>query len=372
MGKKRTKSHKARAYLAQVLPFGIITALYSILFALLEKGLMGDQTVYPSTGNAYSFKLLVPTLTSALAGLAVGTFELLYLRHKFKRSAFLQKMVLKTGIYMLLLSGTILFVVLVTNAFQLGLSPWHQEVRLSAYRVFSNFAFWSILAYYSTVVLLCLFYMEVSNSIGQSILLSFFTGKYHHPKQEERVFMFLDMKSSTTIAEQLGHIRYFELLKEYYADLSDPILEYGGEIYQYVGDEVVISWKPRPSGPDKSCVHCFYAMQERLKSKEAKYMQHFGLAPSFKAGLHVGKVTAGEIGVIKKDIVFSGDVLNTTARIQGLCNEYGVDILLSKRLLDRLGLSALFKPKALGEVELRGRNERISLFTLERLSSDTE
>jgi len=75
-------------------------------------------------------------------------------------------------------------------------------------------------------------------------------------------------------------------------------------------------------------------------------------------------LTTGEIGVIKKDIIFTGDVLNTTARIQGLCNLYDVDILISSDLLKKLDLHSQFEIKTLGENELRGRDEKLELFTI--------
>ena len=48
----------------------------------------------------------------------------------------------------------------------------------------------------------------------------------------------------------------------------------------------------------------------------------YGVVPEFKAGFHVGFATVGEIGVLKKIIAFSGDVLNTTSRIQSNCNKF--------------------------------------------------
>jgi adenylate cyclase len=78
----------------------------------------------------------------------------------------------------------------------------------------------------------------------------------------------------------------------------------------------------------------------------------------------MGKVTTGEIGVIKKNIMFTGDVLNTTARIQGLCNAYKVDILISDDLQKRLAADAQRQIKPLGKNELRGRDEKIELFTI--------
>jgi adenylate cyclase len=154
------------------------------------------------------------------------------------------------------------------------------------------------------------------------------------------------------------------MLREYYSDLSDPIINYSGEVYQYVGDEIIVSWKLKNGLLLNSCIQCFFSMKEALKKQAGKYNERFGLIPEFKAGFHFGKVTTGEIGVIKKEIIFTGDVLNTTARIQGLCNTYNVDILFSADLKKMLNLDSRFQIKSLGENELRGRDEKIELFTI--------
>jgi adenylate cyclase len=195
-------------------------------------------------------------------------------------------------------------------------------------------------------------------------LHNFFRGKYHHPVEEERIFMFCDMKSSTTIAEKLGHVKFFEMLREYYADLSDPTVDFAGEIYLYVGDEIIVSWNLKNGLQNNNCINCFFAMKKALQKKAKKYQEKYGLVPSFKAGFHYGKVTAGEIGVIKKDIMFTGDVLNTAARIQGLCNDHDVDILLSDDLIKILKHTDDFQIKPMGESELRGRDKKVELFTI--------
>ena len=87
----------------------------------------------------------------------------------------------------------------------------------------------------------------------------------------------------------------------------------------------------------------FLCIKEAMKKQSRKYNERFGLLPQFKAGFHLGKVTTGEIGDIKKEIIFTGDVLNTTARIQGLCNTYKVDILISGDLVKNLTLMHNFK-----------------------------
>ena len=172
------------------------------------------------------------------------------------------------------------------------------------------------------------------------------------------------MKSSTTIAEQLGHIKYFEMLKEYYSDLSEAIIQYSGEVYQYVGDEIIVSWKYETGIADNNCIKCFFAMKKDLAKRADWYYKKFGVRPTFKAGFHFGEVTTGEIGVLKKEIIFTGDVLNATARIQALCNNYEVDLLLSEDLVKSLDLGSEFQVRSLGENELRGKKETIELYTI--------
>ena len=99
------------------------------------------------------------------------------------------------------------------------------------------------------------------------------------------------------------------------------------------------------------------------------YQEKYGLVPGFKAGIHFGPVTVGEIGIIKKEIVFTGDVLNTAARIEELCNTYDVKLLLSKKLLDLLKIDNQYLIKPVDEVTLKGKKTKNILYTLERINS---
>ena len=159
-------------------------------------------------------------------------------------------------------------------------------------------------------------------------------------------------------------IPYF--LNDIFQHATASILNAKGEIYQYVGDEIVISWKMHEGVDNANCLNCFFKIQAALKLKTSYYRQNYdGIVPEFKAGLHYGYVMAGEIGVVKRDIVFSGDVLNTAARIQQKCNELGVNILLSNYLLDKLKLHTnTFEQKKIGDMELRGKEQKVMLYTL--------
>ena len=214
------------------------------------------------------------------------------------------------------------------------------------------------------VVLTTLIVLLVNDKYGPGVFRDFLLGKYFHPKREERIFMFMDMRSSTSIAEKIGNEKYFNLLNDLFSDITDTILNNEGEIYQYIGDEIVISWSIKKGIRNANCLRCFTQIQEKLIVLGPIYEKKYKLIPEFKAGLHYGLVMAGEIGVIKKDIIYSGDVLNTTARIQEQCNQYSVDILISKETFDLISDTDGYKLIPLGSIELRGKERKIDLNTV--------
>ena len=183
----------------------------------------------------------------------------------------------------------------------------------------------------------------------------------------ERIFMFLDITSSTTIAEKLGHIKYFELLNDFFNDIEPPIESNAGEIYQYVGDEVVVSWPLDKGIENAKCLHCFFDIVKTINELSDKYNQKYELIPNFKAGMHYGKVSTGTIGTLKKEIIYTGDVLNTTSRIEGQCNQHNVNILLSEGLMKHLPNENQFDFARIGEISLRGKSSFITLFTGSRI-----
>jgi adenylate cyclase len=216
---------------------------------------------------------------------------------------------------------------------------------------------------WSVVVALTQLLLQINSKFGQGALGNIIRGKYNTPKEEKRIFMFLDLNSSTSMAEQLGDETYHELLKDFFSDITNPILDNNGEIYQYVGDEVIVAWKYEDGIKDNQCVKCFFDIKARINSMREKYMKRYGLIPSFKAGIHCGKVVAGEVGIIKRDITYSGDVLNTTSRILTLCKEFNVEILSSAELISKLSLKN-YAAQPLGSIKLRGKEKEVVLSSL--------
>jgi adenylate cyclase len=222
-----------------------------------------------------------------------------------------------------------------------------------------------ILVLYTLVVYsLLVFFLQINHLLGEGILWKFIRGKYHKPREEERIFMFLDMKSSTTIAERLGHVRFYTLLNELFHEITQPILQTKAEVYQYVGDEVVLTWEVKHGLENSNCLKTFFMFRESLLRNSENYLKNFGVKPEFKAGLHFGKVISAQIGDIKREIVYNGDVLNTTARIQNECNKYQRDCLVSGILMNRLKQMNGFKWERIDAVTLRGKETQVELFSV--------
>ena len=217
---------------------------------------------------------------------------------------------------------------------------------------------------------LLLLYLQINRLLGPGIFFKFLQGKYRKPKEEERIFMFLDLKSSTTIAENLGNQNYYAFLNDFFNLFTGPVLATKAEIYQYVGDEVVFTWPTNRGIENSNCIQIFYAIKEKIKRAEKHFIQKYKYIPEFKAGLHCGKVISAQIGDIKREIVYNGDVLNTTSRIQGLCNKYNCELLLSGKLNSMLNLGARYSLTKIGDTVIEGKREHIDLYGIKLLKVD--
>jgi class 3 adenylate cyclase len=99
-----------------------------------------------------------------------------------------------------------------------------------------------------------------------------------------------------------------------------------------------------------------------LEAKLPEYKTEFGVAVRFCAGLHIGRVVVGELGLFKMEIALLGDTMNTTARIQAACRETGHRLLASSALLERMNpLPNDIISVTLGEVKLRGKEADLEL-----------
>lgn len=210
------------------------------------------------------------------------------------------------------------------------------------------------------------FINHMNSSFGPGVIIPLLLGRYKRPREEERFFMFLDLKSSTAHAEKLGHLEYSSLIKDCFSDLNQVLTKNYAEVYQYVGDEVVISWHSIAGLKKLACLSLFFDFRDELSRKKDHYIQSYGFIPEFKAGLHFGMITAVEVGHIKREIAYHGDTINTAARIQAECNKLDKTFLISDTIISLIPQNnTTYNFGSLGNIPLKGKDSTVELFYVE-------
>lgn len=220
-----------------------------------------------------------------------------------------------------------------------------------------------IITYALVATVLFIFTYQMSHKMGQGVLWNFLSGKYFHPREEERIFMHIDLNDSTTLAENFGDIEYSKFVKSFFFDITDGIINNYGKIYRYVGDEVVVSWKMKKGLNKARFLNTFYEAQKAIEFNSDYYLNHFGIIPSFKASFSCGKVIVGELGEVKSQISFIGSVMYESIAIEKSCRKFNTDILISDALLERVNLPEKFQVTKVGTVKFL-ENSSVSVSSL--------
>jgi adenylate cyclase len=178
---------------------------------------------------------------------------------------------------------------------------------------------------------------QAAGLVGHRTFMALLLGKYRRPYAEQRFFLFVDVVGSTAIAERLGPLQAHRFLAAVFSGVAEPIEMCRGEIYQYVGDEIVITWVEADGVADARALRCFFAMRSALEANANRFVQSFGVRPGLRAALHLGEVIAGEVGQVRRAIVFHGDVMNTAGRLEQATREVGCFFISSADALAALG-----------------------------------
>jgi len=220
---------------------------------------------------------------------------------------------------------------------------------------------------YTYFLSVCIFLVKIINKkLGEGVLWNLIMGKYRQPKEDRLLFLFMDLKSSTTYAELLGHRKFSELIQDCFSDLTPAVSACHAKIYQYVGDEAVLSWKYDKGIQQADCIRLFFHFKSILKTRSDYYLDKYGFVPEFKAGIHGGEVMVAEVGYIKRSIAYHGDAINTAARIQGRCNSFERDILLSEKVAKDILKTNQADFIEIENIQLKGKKEKVKLFSIDQ------
>lgn len=319
--------------------------------------------VYPFFGDDWSdtTAFINGILIGVIGGIFLSFFENFVFKIDSRKWSFINLLIIKTVLYVTFFAILIPAVICFTRSIENNLSFWEYFYGDS----FQHFIFigdYKIILIYCLIVLIIInFTRQINRKIGYGVLINFIFGKYHTPKEEERIFAFIDLKKSTQIAEELGALKFHKLLYEFFHDISISILVTKGEIYRYVGDEIVVSWKTSQGLHNANCIRAYFFMKQQLKKKREKYLEMFGFVPDFHAAYHAGKVVRGEIGDVKSQLVFHGEAMFIASKMENECSSLGYDILISSELLQQISIPVIYEMHHVADLEW---NKRIELYTL--------
>lgn len=349
----------AIAYVGIQVTFWIAANIFLAVIMYMQSLIISESIDVTVAGELTS-TILIATIFGVVYGVALGLAD-----YHLDKNVFRKKPLGKVILLKAFMSLTAIILLLMVMRFVLFNSLIVPTMNMTMKDRSWDYLFYLLTIYYFTMTIMISFINQVNKKYGPGVLLPLLLGKYRSPREEERIFMFMDLKSSTATAERLGHLKYSSFIRDCFMDINQVLLPYRAEVYQYVGDEIVVTWRESEGLKDHSCIKFFFACRRQLKDRAEYYMTQYGLLPDFKAGLHTGVVTAVEIGEIKRDIAYHGDTLNTAARIQHVCNELDRSFLVSKYLIERIGANQSIKTEQLGMILLKGKALEVGIVSVE-------
>jgi adenylate cyclase len=316
----------------------VASAIGGIAF-VFAKGPISASEI--ASGIAYGLLLGVP-----LAGISVFVLEG-PLRPWLGSLSFAGNLIVRSAIYAVIIVP-ILFLQLGDVVAGTPVDPTHKT-------------FWSAAIYSVAFLVLANLVQGIANIIGPRAFLNFISGRYHSPVEENRFVLFVDIAGSTGLAERLGGVGIHRFLDRTFRLLTLSVVDYRGEVLDYVGDEIIVTWRENSGAIDCRPLRCFMAMREALALAASQFEREFGSVPRIRGSLHFGPVIVGEIGDVKRAIVFNGDVMNTAARLEELSRNVDGGFLASRAAMGRFKSAPPFAVCDLGRLPIRGRADGIDV-----------
>ena len=299
-----------------------------------------------------------------ISGIFFGTLFLFINRitesRAFRRRSYGFNLLIKSIFYLaaLILVGISIYFIFL-------FAGWTTVEQLETYKSLANTQFLvSILVYFGIFIILMNFLELLNIKLGKGTFWEMLIGKYYHPHEEDLLFLFMDLKGSTRHAERMGHALYSRFLKDAIHELTPFIQKYHARVYQYVGDEVVLYWRTNNALSEFQAFNTFFEFADMLNYRRAYFIENYNTVPEFKAGIDAGKVTTTEIGDIKRELAFHGDVLNTASRLEKMCNEHKARLLITEHVRELIATQSNYQINFVSDMPLAGKAEKVKFYAV--------
>jgi adenylate cyclase len=326
-----------------------------LLGVVIAVSVIGAIAFVLAQGYTSASSIAVGITYGLLISAAIGGIELFVLQGPMRvwlsGLSFAANLIVRSAIYAA--------IIVPTQFFRLG------SVLAGQSHAPSTEGFWIAIIYSVVFSIVMNLAFGITNIIGRRAFLNFIVGRYHTPVEENRFVLFVDIAGSTGLAERLGGVGIHRLLDHTFRLLTLSVVDYRGEVLNYVGDEVIVTWPESSGAVDFRPLRCFMAMRDELARASGQLEREFGVVPRIRGSLHFGPVIVGEIGDIKRAIVFNGDVMNTAARLEELSRNVDGGFLASRAAMERFSSAPPFAVRDLGRVPIRGRADGIDVMGID-------
>ena len=183
-------------------------------------------------------------------------------------------------------------------------------------------------------------------------------------EQKHMTMLFSDIRGFTTLSEGLTPQELTQLLNEYLTPMTDIILTHKGTIDKYMGDAIMAFWNAPLNIPNHEQLACQSALDMLTKLGELNTAWTAEGRPNIDMGLgiHCGQVTVGNMGSTQRfDYTVLGDAVNLASRLESLCKFYGVRLIISGDVKDKLP-NPVCVPLDL--VAVKGKTEPVEIYEL--------
>ncbi len=187
--------------------------------------------------------------------------------------------------------------------------------------------------------------------------------------------LFTDIEGFTTITEKIQPEELVVLLNEYMTAMTEVIIANDGIVDKYEGDLIMAEFGAPVPYPEHAVSACRAAlqMQEALKNQRIQWKKEGKPELSNRVGINTGDVIIGNMGSKEVfDYTVLGDAVNLSSRLEEANKLYKTTIMISQYTKDEL--PAEFITRALGDIRVRGRTEKVRVYELiaEKVEAITE
>jgi adenylate cyclase len=180
---------------------------------------------------------------------------------------------------------------------------------------------------------------------------------------KELTVLFSDIRSFTTLSESMSPQELVNHLNTYLTAMTDVILEYGGYLDKYVGDEVMCFWGAPLPQEDHAVLACKCALRQMERLRELNAAWPEAIRINIGIGLNSGIMTVGNMGSpVRMNYTLMGDNCNLGARLEGTNKEYGTNIIISEYTYGRV--KDKFICREMDNIRVKGKNKPVGIYEL--------